>query len=581
MKSLRLWIVVAALVVAGSLGAPYAQQWDMGPVNRVISWFTGNYNLAEFGAKCDGSSSDAAALAAANTAAAARGGGTIWVPLNCTTGSTITVGAGVTFRGTGVLKKPVDTSNGDATGTPLALAYSHVKATANNLTVFELVDNGASVQDMAIETVTNTNTSGCAISISNGEMALVQNVQVNGAFVAFCASAVQAKIQHSFAFNPKSATVAPGDEPATSSGRCFKITGGTNVYLYYNFCRGVSASFQPYAAIEVTGGGGHVLTGNQAVYPGNGIVVAPTATTMTWIFTNANVMDTGLGTGLLIQTATSGGLVGLASTGDWLASFTRDGVKTVKGASTFLDDVRLVAPTIRSNSRHGVNFASGDNLALLDGAICFNSSGAANTYDGVNVGTGAAGVKIEGNTIGGCGWASTSAVTPTQRYAVNTAASTISITSNSFVENVSNTINYGATPTAKYVRLNLGVIDDDLAAWTAFTPVVTCGSGSLTSYTATGRHRRDQGTSKTNFVEFKISVTTLGTCASYMSFTLPGGTTAQADMALATAESCNQGATYAARLTAGSATTLIQNYAGAVGVTSGSCLSGGGVYEAQ
>ncbi len=55
--------------------------------------------------------------------------------------------------------------------------------------------------------------------------------------------------------------------------------------------------------------------------------------------------------------------------------------------------------------------------------------------------------------------------------------------------------------------------------WYSYTPSVTCGSGSLTAYTATGSYKRL--TRKTIAVQTVATITTIGTCASYLIETLP------------------------------------------------------------
>ncbi len=56
------------------------------------------------------------------------------------------------------------------------------------------------------------------------------------------------------------------------------------------------------------------------------------------------------------------------------------------------------------------------------------------------------------------------------------------------------------------------------SAWTTYTPTVTPGAGSLTSYTANGWYKQ---IGKVVFVRVKILITTNGTASSYLIFTLP------------------------------------------------------------
>jgi hypothetical protein len=59
-------------------------------------------------------------------------------------------------------------------------------------------------------------------------------------------------------------------------------------------------------------------------------------------------------------------------------------------------------------------------------------------------------------------------------------------------------------------------VDD--SAWTAYTPTVTSGTGTLTTVSAVGRYKQ---IGKTVFVQVTISLTTNGTGASFLQATLP------------------------------------------------------------
>lgn len=56
------------------------------------------------------------------------------------------------------------------------------------------------------------------------------------------------------------------------------------------------------------------------------------------------------------------------------------------------------------------------------------------------------------------------------------------------------------------------------AGWATYTPVVTAQTGSITSYTATGRYLQ---TGKTVILETDVVITSVGTAAGLMVVTLP------------------------------------------------------------
>jgi hypothetical protein len=58
----------------------------------------------------------------------------------------------------------------------------------------------------------------------------------------------------------------------------------------------------------------------------------------------------------------------------------------------------------------------------------------------------------------------------------------------------------------------------DGVAWTTYTPGVTCGTGSITTDTITGRWK---SLGKTIYFQININISTLGTCLGNLTLTLP------------------------------------------------------------
>jgi hypothetical protein len=69
-----------------------------------------------------------------------------------------------------------------------------------------------------------------------------------------------------------------------------------------------------------------------------------------------------------------------------------------------------------------------------------------------------------------------------------------------------------------FVNATAAQFNPMLAAWTAYTPVVTAGTGAFTTVSATGRYL---SIGKTVFVQIVITETNVGTAASYVLATLP------------------------------------------------------------
>lgn len=68
---------------------------------------------------------------------------------------------------------------------------------------------------------------------------------------------------------------------------------------------------------------------------------------------------------------------------------------------------------------------------------------------------------------------------------------------------------------------------DQTTAWGSFSPTLTCGTGTLTTASATGNFKQ---IGKTVFYRFAISITTNGSCAASLRITLPVAPLAGVDM---------------------------------------------------
>jgi hypothetical protein len=110
------------------------------------------------------------------------------------------------------------------------------------------------------------------------------------------------------------------------------------------------------------------------------------------------------------------------------------------------------------------------------------------------------------------------------------------------------------------------------AAWTAYTPTVTAGSGAFTTVSGAGRYLV---IGKTTLISVTVTITTNGTAAGYVHVTLPN--TPQGSVQLTGRESA---AGKALQTRAGGGSTFdILNYDGTYPGASGGVLVVGGVYE--
>lgn len=112
------------------------------------------------------------------------------------------------------------------------------------------------------------------------------------------------------------------------------------------------------------------------------------------------------------------------------------------------------------------------------------------------------------------------------------------------------------------------------AAWTAYTPTVAAGLGTLTTVSGTGRWLQ---IGKLTFVEVVITITANGTGSSYLTATLP--VTAAAAAVFAGREAAISGVMVQGTVAASSSSLVIINYAGAYPGASGAIITISGALE--
>lgn len=113
-------------------------------------------------------------------------------------------------------------------------------------------------------------------------------------------------------------------------------------------------------------------------------------------------------------------------------------------------------------------------------------------------------------------------------------------------------------------------------AWTAYTPTVTSATGTITAYTATGRYYQ---IGKLVFVEFNVTITTVGTAAGNATITLPVTPNASFNYALCGTELTGPYSTNA-WIAAGSGVCKANYYDATTMFASGRHFFCTGVYEA-
>lgn len=119
----------------------------------------------------------------------------------------------------------------------------------------------------------------------------------------------------------------------------------------------------------------------------------------------------------------------------------------------------------------------------------------------------------------------------------------------------------------------------DNTAWTAYTPVVSAVTGTITTSSAQGYYKT---AGKTVFVRLRITITTNGTGATSVNATLPFTAPNNEDQYLGGVETSLTGKTLRGYVAKNSATVTIRNYDGATyPAASGAVLIIQGAYERQ
>ena len=137
-------------------------------------------------------------------------------------------------------------------------------------------------------------------------------------------------------------------------------------------------------------------------------------------------------------------------------------------------------------------------------------------------------------------------------------------------------------PDAATVRSSLGFDAADPATpWTSYTPTLSCGTGAFTSASAAGRYKR---IGKTVFVQITISVTTNGSCGSYVISSVPvtsAAATSNTFWTLAGRERTATGKMLQGEVFNGSNTVVIFSYDNSFASANGALLNLTGIYESN
>lgn len=118
---------------------------------------------------------------------------------------------------------------------------------------------------------------------------------------------------------------------------------------------------------------------------------------------------------------------------------------------------------------------------------------------------------------------------------------------------------------------------DQTTAWTSYTPSIGCGSGTMTTASATGRSKT---LGKTIFFSATVTITTNGTCAGNLQIGIPV-TAGSGTYLVVGNESAVTGKQVAGSITSGASVALTRFYDGTYPGANSNVINIGGVYESN
>lgn len=242
---------------SGTQGEPLWKSF--GKINEnFLSWYllapNRVFDIAKYGAKCDGSTDDTSAITAAAAAVSLSGGTLLFTAANCKYSNTFTIGSNVTVSGY---------------GTTLTPNISGWAGTANQQT-FVLASNAVNVTVQGFNFAYPVSAGGCQIitlSPTNSRVLIKDNQSNNCGDFSGNAGAKDLIVTHNRCYN---ATNACYDNWAGTG------TGATNVIITDNICTALGSGSR---CVEFTGQttGHTAATSSNVIITGNIITLQSSA----------------------------------------------------------------------------------------------------------------------------------------------------------------------------------------------------------------------------------------------------------------------------------------------------------------
>jgi hypothetical protein len=491
-------------------------------------------SVKDFGAVGNGVVDDTAAIQAAINALPATGGGVYFPAGTYRVSSVITLNKAGTYYGDGYSTK-ITTASATADIFNVTAEFIHIEKMLLNASV--------------------TRSGGWFITVAAGANRFrISDFDFDGAFQGIQTSAAA------------TVTIERGNilNTVATSGVGIRVNAGFDVTIRDILLDGPSQIFAGvYVRVvgDLTIEDCNFIKGGQALYlnPQAGEVISS-------VWANNTFFDTS-GRGLYAQAqGASASIVRCIFDQCWFSGHTNEGVRLETSGGGVIDGMDFIGCHVFLNGSHGISIIDTGvtNVRVNGGAIC------GNTGNAVEVAANVGDFSFQGAKIGsGYGFGG-------NLRAFNIAAGSgnnIQITDNDMRGNT-NTPVISATGSSVQIFDNLGYDHP----FSTYTPTVTTGTGTITTLGAVSGRFQKRG--KVYIIQVSIAITTNGTGATDVRFTLPNSTSGAAVYILGGEETAVLGKTLKARIITVSNIALISNYDNTYPGANGVVLVVSGIYEA-
>jgi hypothetical protein len=224
-------------------------------------------------------------------------------------------------------------------------------------------------------------------------MSLIDNFTLEGAFIGIELSGTATYV-----------TRGQIRDCTAATGIALRISGGGDHYLMHLIFDNPTAD--PFAGLEIVQSGGSFVSDCDFIRCGTGIFIAPGQDQIVeWCSFSQVDTDTCKLNGLRIETVPgSNGLVyGLAFQNFWASSAASDGI-LISGGGSWVDGLNFTNLRCVNNGHSGVIILNAaKNIQFTGGQISGNSTAAAFTYSGIDIGANVTSVRVAGMRIGAMG----------------------------------------------------------------------------------------------------------------------------------------------------------------------------------